>query len=107
MSRLILISVLIGYIFVGFEGLADNTGPILDVDQDHSHEVHNEILASSHEHDGDEDHDDHFCHCSAHAVVLLSLAATTTNFVSHAAPSRFVSRFSSRAGPPLLRPPNT
>jgi hypothetical protein len=106
MSRLILISVLIGYVFVGFEGLTDASGPVLDVDQDHSHEVHSQMHVDNHEHDGDSDHDDHFCHCSAHAAVLFSQMASPAAVGSQVSPVRLDSRFSSRAGPPLLRPPN-
>jgi hypothetical protein len=106
MSRFILISVLIGYVFVGFEGLTDGSGPVTDADQDHGHEVHSQMHVDNHEHDGDSDHDDHFCHCSAHAAAIFSLTAPPAAVASHVSAVRFDSRFSSRAGPPLLRPPN-
>jgi len=106
MTRPILISVLLGIIFAGFEAAVDAAGPGIEADQDNGHEMHGSAHADNHEHDDDSHHDDHFCHCSVHAAALLStvfIAATEERSVSS---NRYVDRFSTLTDPPLLRPPN-
>lgn len=106
MSRAILILVLFSTMFAVLEGAADGAGIGMPGDQEGSHEIHDSVHVDEHEHDGTtDDHDDHFCHCSVHAVAILSAFATPPMQKPSATTVRHDNRFSSRSGPPLLRPP--
>lgn len=107
MTRIILNFVFTGMILAGFEGAADAAGSALADSQDHGHEIHGSIHADSHEHNGESDHDDHFCHCGVHAAALLCVAVTSGCNERYVSSDRYDSRFSSLIAPPLLRPPNS
>ena len=106
MSRTVLISVFISMIFAGFEGAADAAGSDLEHSPDTTHEMHRSVHADDHDHADESDSDDHFCHCSAHAIALLPEAGTASPGETFVSSNLVDSRFTSLAGPPLLRPPN-
>lgn len=107
MVKAILIFVISSLILAGFEGVADAAGPTAADGQDHSHELHGSVHADGHEHDGASDHDDHFCHCSVHAVALLSAAVMSIPREISIAMTDCDSHFSSQVPALLLRPPNS
>ena len=107
MTKPILISVLLGIVFTGFEGAADAAGRDFAANRDHGHEVHGSAHAASHEHDGDSHHDDHFCHCSVHAMALPPTAFISATEDKSVSSNRYDGRFTTLVVPPLLRPPNS
>jgi len=105
MSRAVLILVMFSTAFTALEGAVDIAGAGMLGDRESSHEMHDAIHIDEHEHDGTDDHDDHFCHCTAHAVALLSELVTPAMQLPRIATLRHDNRFTSQFGPPLLRPP--
>jgi hypothetical protein len=107
MTRMILISVLLGTVLAGFEGAADAAGPGMPVGQDHGHELHDSAHTGDHEQGDVADHDDHFCHCGMHSLALVPVIITPLIQKSSRPNTRYDRRVSSHAGPPLLRPPKS
>ena len=107
MNRAILILALFSTTFATLEGAAEVAGVGISGDHERSHEMHDSVHSDEHEHEGTDDHDDHFCHCNVHAVALLSVFVTPSMQMFSSSTTRHDNHFSSRAGPPLLRPPNS
>jgi hypothetical protein len=107
MTRAILISVFVSIIFAGFEGATDAASPDIAGGTVDGHEVHGSIHIDSHEHDGDGHQDDHFCHCSVHAVALLSTAVSSATEEISAMSGRYDDQYSSLVDSPRLRPPKS
>lgn len=107
MNKSVLILVLVSTLFAALEGAADVAGAGMPGDQEGIHEMHGSVHVGEHAHNRTDDHDDHFCHCSVHAVALMSAFVVPSMQISSAAIIRHDNRFSSRSAPPLLRPPNS
>lgn len=114
MTRTILISVFVSIIFAGYEGAADAAGPDTAGSTIDGHEVHGSAHidiyvhdGDDHEHEGEDHQDDHFCHCSVHAVALLTTLVSSASEIRSASSSLYDDQFSSQVDPPLLRPPNS
>ena len=107
MTKPILILMIVSIIFAGFEGATDSAGPDFEGSQVNGHEVHSSAHSESHEHDGADHDEDHFCHCSVHTAVLLSSVASSATEERSVSPSHYDDHFSSQVDPPLLRPPNS
>ena len=105
MTKRIIISLIFSILCAGFEGASDGAGPEIGGSQVNSHEVHGSPHFDNHEHDGDSQHDDHFCHCSVHAAALLFTVEYSATKERSVLRGRYDDHFSSLADPPLLRPP--
>lgn len=107
MTRTVIIAVITGLVFSGFEAVAE-TGDVEAIDaHGHSHEIHSSAHTSGHDHDDSTDHDDHFCHCGVHAPALPASDVIAAAPEPSVATTRHDGRFSSLHAPPLLRPPNS
>jgi ABC-type Zn2+ transport system substrate-binding protein/surface adhesin len=106
MTRTVIIAVIAGLVFSGFEAVAE-TGDVEAIDaHGHGHEIHSSAHTGGHDHDDSTDHDDHFCHCGLHAPALLSSYVTPVAPAVATGTTLHDGRFSSLPSPPLLRPPN-
>ena len=98
-------------VFAGIESTADAAGPDLIVDHGGSHELHgtahdHEPHSTAHDDDDDGHHDDHFCHCNAHAAALPAIDIVGMGEEPSLSHRRYSVYFTSLVAPPLLRPPN-
>jgi hypothetical protein len=107
MKRFVVATVLLSMLFTSFEGAADVAGSAAAGERDHSHEVHGTLHSSDEQHENATDHEDHFCHCSVHAVALTSIEFAAVDHELPILRVRYDSRFNSVSSPPLLRPPNS
>lgn len=107
MNRTVIIAVLTGMVFSGFEAAAEDVDPALADPHEHAHEIHGSAHSAGHDHDETTDHDDHFCHCGVHAPALPSSDVTPIVSAAPVAATRHDDWFSSMHPPPLLRPPNS
>ena len=87
MTKPILILMIVSIAFAGFEGATDAAGPDIEGSQVIGHEVHGSAHSESHEHDGADHDEDHFCHCSVHTAVLLSTVVSSATDEGSVSPS--------------------